>query len=130
MPKPKQPAAEPRPVAVYIRVSSKDQKTDSQCQSILDWLTRNGYDLDQAGWYVDVESGRMMKRPEFDRLRADIFAGTIKAVVVSKVDRIARRSRPGAQNQPKRPPARIVSGRVQNPPKRPPGSEGPDEGEA
>jgi DNA invertase Pin-like site-specific DNA recombinase len=95
MPKPKQPAAEPRPVAVYIRVSSKDQKTDSQRQSILEWLARNGYDLGQVGWYVEVESGRKMKRPEFDRLRADIFAGTVQTVVVYKVDRIARRLREG-----------------------------------
>jgi DNA invertase Pin-like site-specific DNA recombinase len=36
-----------------------------------------------------------MKRPEFDRLRADIFAGTVKTVVVFKVDRIAPRLPPG-----------------------------------
>jgi DNA invertase Pin-like site-specific DNA recombinase len=92
MPKPKQPAA---PVAVYLRISSKDQKTDSQRQSILEWLVRNGYDLDQVGWYPDVESSRTMKRPQFDQLQADIFAGTVKTVVVFKVDRIARRLREG-----------------------------------
>jgi DNA invertase Pin-like site-specific DNA recombinase len=95
MPKPKRPTAEPKPVAVYIRVSSQDQKTDSQRQSITEWLARNGYDLGQVGWYVEVESGRMMKRVEFDRLQADIFAGTVKTVVVFKVDRIARRLREG-----------------------------------
>jgi DNA invertase Pin-like site-specific DNA recombinase len=91
MPKPKlkQPTA---PAAVYLRISSKDQKTDSQRQSILEWLARNGYDLDQVDWYVDVESGRTMKHPEFDRLQTDIFAGTVKTVVVYKIDRIARRS--------------------------------------
>ncbi len=81
------------PIAVYLRISSKDQKTDSQRQSILEWLARNGYDLDQISWYPDVELGRTMKRPTFDRLQADIFAGTVKTVVVSKVDRIARRLR-------------------------------------
>ena len=61
-PKPKKPTAEPRPVAVYIRVSSKDQKTDSQRQCISEWLARNGYDLDQVGWFVEVESGRTTGR--------------------------------------------------------------------
>jgi predicted site-specific integrase-resolvase len=30
MPKPKKTVAGPRPIAAYVRVSSKDQKTDSQ----------------------------------------------------------------------------------------------------
>jgi DNA invertase Pin-like site-specific DNA recombinase len=61
MPKSKQPTAAPKPIAVYIRVSSRDQKTDSQRQSILEWLAKSGYDLDQVGWYVEVESGRTMR---------------------------------------------------------------------
>ena len=40
-----------------------------------------------------------MKRPEFDRLQADIFAGTVKTAVVFKVDRIARRLREGLDVQ-------------------------------
>lgn len=95
MPKPKKPTAETKPVAVYIRVSSKDQKTDSQRQCISEWLARNGYDLDQVDWYLEVESGRTMKRPAFDRLRADIFHGTVQTVVVFKIDRLARRLREG-----------------------------------
>ena len=92
MPKPKRPTT---PVAVYIRVSSQDQKHDSQREAIARWLEGNGIDPDRAAWYPDVESGRTMKRPAFDRLQADIFAGTVKTVVVSKVDRIARRLREG-----------------------------------
>jgi DNA invertase Pin-like site-specific DNA recombinase len=96
MPKPKQPTAEPRPVAAYIRVSSQDQKHDSQREAIARWLEGNGIDPDRVAWYPDVESGRKMKRPAFDRLQADIFAGTVKTVVVFKVDRIARRLRGGS----------------------------------
>ncbi len=95
MPKPKPPAAQPRPVAAYIRVSSKDQKHDSQREAIAQWLEGNGIDPDRVAWYPDVESGRKMKRPAFDRLRADIFHGTIKTVVVFKIDRLARRLREG-----------------------------------
>ncbi len=95
MPKPKKPVAQPRPVACYVRVSSKDQKTDSQREVIAGWLDRTGIAPDKVEWYADVESGRKMARPEFDRLRRDIFAGHVKTVVVFKVDRIARRLREG-----------------------------------
>ena len=93
MPKPKKPVTKPRPVAAYVRVSSKGQKTDSQREEIRRWLEGNGIAPDKVEWYVDVESGRKMSRPEFDRLRRDIFAGRVKTVVVFKVDRIARRLR-------------------------------------
>jgi DNA invertase Pin-like site-specific DNA recombinase len=96
MPKPKiKPAAEPKPVAVYLRVSSKDQKTDGQREAVARWLDGNGVDPGAVGWYEDIESGRTMKRPAFDRLQADIFAGRVRTVVVFKVDRIARRLREG-----------------------------------
>ncbi|MBV8230779.1 MAG: recombinase family protein, partial [Planctomycetaceae bacterium] len=42
MPQLKRPVAQPRPVACYIRVSSKDQKTDSQRDVIARWLEGNG----------------------------------------------------------------------------------------
>jgi DNA invertase Pin-like site-specific DNA recombinase len=84
-----------KPTAAYLRISSKGQRHDSQREVVTQWLTANGYDLDQVEWYVDTESGRKMSRPEFDRLNRDIFAGTVKNVVVFKVDRIARRLREG-----------------------------------
>jgi DNA invertase Pin-like site-specific DNA recombinase len=87
------PAA--RPIGVYIRVSSTDQRHDSQREVIEKWLTGNGIDIDAVEWFVDTESGRKMSRPDFDRLQAAIFAGTIRTVVVFKVDRLARRLRDG-----------------------------------
>ncbi len=84
-----------KPIAVYLRVSSKDQKDDSQRDTITTWLTSTGIDLDQVEWYADVESGRKMSRPEFGRLQKDIFAGVVKTVVIYKIDRIARRLREG-----------------------------------
>jgi DNA invertase Pin-like site-specific DNA recombinase len=89
------PTADPKPIAAYLRVSAADQKTDSQRAEVTAWLERNGHDLDQVGWYQDVESGRKMSRPMFDRLQADIHAGHVKTVVVWKVDRLARRLREG-----------------------------------
>jgi DNA invertase Pin-like site-specific DNA recombinase len=85
----------PKPVACYVRVSSKRQRHDSQRDVITRWLEAHGIDRDKVAWYQDVESGRKMARPEFDRLQADIFAGTGRTVVVYKVDRLARRLREG-----------------------------------
>ena len=95
MPRPKQPVTAPRPVAAYVRVSGRDQKTDSQREEIRRWLEGSGIARDLVEWYVDIESGRKMTRPAFDRLQADLFAGRVRTVVVFKVDRIARRLREG-----------------------------------
>lgn len=84
-----------KPIAALVRVSSKEQKTDSQRAEITKWLVANGIDLSKVEWYEDVESGRKMSRPAFDRLQEDIFKGTVRTVVVFKVDRICRRLREG-----------------------------------
>ncbi len=46
-------------------------------------------------WFADTETGRTLKRPAFDRLQQAIFAGTVKTVVVWKLDRLSRRQREG-----------------------------------
>lgn len=84
-----------KPIAAYIRVSTKGQRTDSQEQELQAWFSANGYDLSQVNWYVDKESGKTMKRPEFDRLQRDIFDGRVQTVVCWKLDRLSRRLRDG-----------------------------------
>lgn len=86
-----------KPIAIYIRVSTKDQSHDSQRDVIEQWLTASGIDLTKVEWYSDVESGRKMSRPDFDRLQADIFAGTVRTVIVYKIDRLARKLREGIE---------------------------------
>jgi len=82
-------------IACYVRVSTRRQKDDSQRAEIEKWLDANGIDRSQVKWYADKESGRFLKRPEFDRLQADIFHGKVKAVVCWKLDRLSRRLRDG-----------------------------------
>lgn len=84
-----------RVIACYCRVSSARQKTDSQKAEIKRWLKGNGIAPSSVEWFEDKESGRTLKRPAFDRLQRAIFAGTIKTVVVWKLDRISRRQRDG-----------------------------------
>jgi DNA invertase Pin-like site-specific DNA recombinase len=82
-------------MACYCRVSTRRQKTDSQKADILHWLTGNAVTPAAVQWFEDVESGSTLKRPAFDRMQQDIFAGTIRTVVVWKLDRISRRQREG-----------------------------------
>ncbi len=67
-------------IAAYCRVSTARQKADSQVAEISKWLKANGYDENEVEWYIDKESGKTLKRPEFERLQADIFSGRIKTV--------------------------------------------------
>jgi predicted site-specific integrase-resolvase len=82
-------------IACYCRVSSARQKTDSQKAEIRRWLLSNGIDPSTVVWFEDKETGRTLKRSAVDRLQKAIFAGTIKTVVVWKLDRLSRRQRDG-----------------------------------
>jgi DNA invertase Pin-like site-specific DNA recombinase len=82
-------------IGVYLRVSSRDQKQDSQRADIIRWLKAHGHDPDKAIWFEDVESGKHMNRPAIDALKKATFDGDIKTVVVWKLDRLARSMREG-----------------------------------
>ncbi len=82
-------------MACYCRVSTHRQKVDSQKADILRWLTGHAVAPAAIQWFEDVESGTTLKRPAFDRMQQGIFAGTIRTVVVWKLDRISRRQREG-----------------------------------
>ena len=41
-------------------------------------------------WYEDKISGKSTKRPGLDALKADIFAGKIKTIIIWKLDRLGR----------------------------------------
>ena len=81
--------------AVYIRVSSKGQKSDSQRAEIEKWLQSRDHDSGSVQWFEDRESGSTLNRKAFNKLQAAIFNGDIKTVVVWKLDRLARSMREG-----------------------------------
>jgi len=82
-------------IACYCRVSSRDQKHDGQKAEIIHWLRNHRISLRQVQWFVDKESGSTLKRPAFDQLQKAIFDGTVKTVVVWKLDRLSRRQHEG-----------------------------------
>ena len=82
-------------MACYCRVSSPRQKTDSQKAEIMRWLQGCGIASSAVQWFEDTETGTTLRRPAFERLQHAIFAGTIRTVVVWKLDRLSRRQRDG-----------------------------------
>jgi DNA invertase Pin-like site-specific DNA recombinase len=82
-------------IACYCRVSSRRQRTDSQKAEITRWLKRHGIKLSTVRWFEDIETGTTMQRPAFERMQRAIFDGTIKTVVVWKLDRLSRRQHDG-----------------------------------
>ena len=88
-------AAHAKRAAIYARVSTDDQ-------------AENGYSLDDQerkgqaqalakGWVVvtdryvdDGYSGTLRHRPALDRLLADVKAGIVDVVIITKMDRLAR----------------------------------------
>jgi DNA invertase Pin-like site-specific DNA recombinase len=82
-------------IACYCRVSTRHQKNDSQRAEIERWLRNNQMDLSAVRWFEDKESATAPHRLAFEAMQAGIFEGTIKTVVVWKLDRLSRRLRDG-----------------------------------
>jgi DNA invertase Pin-like site-specific DNA recombinase len=74
-------------VAIYLRVSSKRQKTESQKPDLEKWVASQ---TTEAKWYSDKFTGKTMDRPGWKQLEADIAAGKVSTVVVWRLDRLGR----------------------------------------
>ena len=72
-------------IAIYVRVSSKQQDTRSQLPDLERWATGQA-----VKWYRDKFTGKTMDRPGWNRLQAAIDAGEVSAVVVWRIDRLGR----------------------------------------
>lgn len=79
----------PRHVAVYVRVSSKDQKTASQEPDLERWLAAYAADTD-VYWYRDKFTGRVMERPGWTELERQIASGSVSKIVCWRLDRLGR----------------------------------------
>ena len=76
-------------VAIYARVSTRDQNCELQLADLEAMATARGFEV--AGRYVDQGiSGAKERRPELDKLMADARRGKFQTVAVWKFDRFAR----------------------------------------
>ena len=82
-------------IGCYCRVSSHTQKTASQHAEIKRWLEANGIEASNVRWFEDQETGRKLQRPAFAELQKAVFDGTVRTVVVWKLDRLSRSQRDG-----------------------------------
>jgi DNA invertase Pin-like site-specific DNA recombinase len=81
----------PDSIAAYIRVSTYDQKTESQREEIARWLKNHGIDPESIQWFEDKETGKTLHRPAFLDLQRAVFDGKVKTVLVWKLDRLSRK---------------------------------------
>ena len=74
--------------ALYIRVSTEGQRTDSQEQELKRYCRQRGWK--DLTFYVDKISGAKASRPQLDKLMQDIRAGKVERLIVYKLDRLGR----------------------------------------
>ena len=87
-----------RRVAIYIRVSTQEQKIDgygleSQKKRLLEYVEQNkalNLETRPAWIYEDVHTGSEMSRTALQKLLKDIDEGKFDAVLVWKIDRLSR----------------------------------------
>src|SRR5205809_3997227 len=71
--------------AVYVRVSTQDQRHDSQLRELEAYCRQRGWK--DLAYYQEKESGAKASRPQLDRMMTDLRIGKIKRVVAFKLDR-------------------------------------------
>jgi len=76
-------------VAIYTRVSTKEQSTEAQVAQLITYCQSRGW-IDVAVFRDDGISGVRDNRPELDKLRERMLHGEFTSIVVSKMDRLGR----------------------------------------
>lgn len=77
----------PRPVAVYVRVSTAEQTVEGQEAELVAYCTARGW---TPVIFRDVQSGAATSRPGLEKLLAAVRRREVTAVVCVKLDRIGR----------------------------------------
>jgi DNA invertase Pin-like site-specific DNA recombinase len=76
-------------VAIYARVSTKEQSTETQVTQLTAYCQSRGW-AGVAVFRDDGISGVRDNRPELDKLRQRMLHGEFESIVVSKMDRLGR----------------------------------------
>ena len=78
-----------RHIAIYIRVSTKEQDTKSQEPDLKRWVEAFADGM-LVRWYSDKATGRNMDRPGWQKLEPAIDAGKVEKLAVWRMDRLGR----------------------------------------
>lgn len=81
--------------AIYYRVSTSDQKTDSQKTVLREYITTHGIKPDQVVTYQDKLTGTTTNRPQLQKLLRDIDKGKVHTLIITRLDRLSRNLRDG-----------------------------------
>ncbi len=73
---------------IYVRVSTNDQRTDSQETELKRYANQRGWEIHKV--YADKMSGTKTSRPALDELLSDSRSRKIDVVLVWRFDRYAR----------------------------------------
>jgi DNA invertase Pin-like site-specific DNA recombinase len=74
--------------AVYVRVSTEGQRTDSQELELKRYCRQRGWK--NVTFYADKISGAKASRPQLDQMLQHIRDGKIERLIVYKLDRLGR----------------------------------------
>jgi DNA invertase Pin-like site-specific DNA recombinase len=77
-----------RTTAIYVRVSTNGQRTDSQEKELLSYC--RGRRWKRIAVYEDKMSGGSTARPRLERLMQDMRAGKVERLLCFKLDRLGR----------------------------------------
>jgi len=76
--------------AIYVRVSSNNQKTRSQIPDLKRWLAARGKEIGAVQWFTDKHTGKTMDRPQWNKVQSAIDNNMVSRLVVWNVDRLGR----------------------------------------
>jgi DNA invertase Pin-like site-specific DNA recombinase len=74
--------------AIYVRVSSIQQKVDSQEDELKRWI--DVHQPKKVKWYRDTFTGKSMDRPSMGKLIDDLNNNKIETILIWRLDRLGR----------------------------------------
>ena len=74
--------------AIYIRVSTTQQKFDSQMDDLKRYIEH--HKPVKVKWFKDKFTGKTMERKGFNALYQDLLKGKLKEIIVWRLDRLGR----------------------------------------
>src|SRR5690349_20954478 len=93
----KENSASGKPVGIWIRVSTEDQahgeSPEHHEHRAREYAKFNGWNVKEVYNLAGVSGKTVMEHPEDKRMLADIKRGHIKALIFSKLARLARNTR-------------------------------------